>query len=70
MGTQVWAHNQTQAIIDGMSSIPTFKVFIKQVKDVFGDLDYSRTACTNLHDLRMSLSMSADKYTEIGRAHV
>ena len=59
---KVWAHNQTQAI-DGTSTIPTFEVFIKQVEDAFGDHDHSRTACTKLHDLRMSLSMSADEYT-------
>ena len=58
---EVWAHNQTQAIIDGTSLIPTFKAFIKQ--DAFGDPDGSRTACIKLHDLKMSLSMSADEYT-------
>ena len=30
---------------------------------MLGDPDCSRTACTKLHDLRMSLSMSADEYT-------
>ena len=51
-----------QATINGTSMIPTFEVFTKQVKDAFGDPDHSRTACTKLHDLRMSLSMSADEY--------
>ena len=60
---EVWAHKQPQAIINGTSTIPTFEVFIKQVKDVFGDPDHSRTAHTRLHDLRMSVSMSADEYT-------
>ena len=59
---EVWAHNQTQAIIDDTSLILTFKVFIKQVEDAFGDPDHSRTACTKLHDLKMSSSMSADEY--------
>ena len=59
---EVWAHNQMQAIIDDTSTIPTFEVFIKQVKDVFRDPDHSRTAHTKLHDLRMSLSMSEDAY--------
>ena len=59
---EVWAHNQTQAIINGMSSIPTFEAFIKQVENTFGDPDQSRTACTKLHDLKMSSSMSADEY--------
>ena len=60
---EVWAHNQTQAIINGTSSIPMFEVFIKQVEDAFGDPDRSRTARTKLHDLKMSSSMSADEYT-------
>ena len=41
---EVWAHNQTQAIIDGTSSISTFEAFIKQVENTFGDPDRSRTA--------------------------
>ena len=60
--TEVWEHNQMQAIIDDTSSIPTFEVFIKQVEDVFGDLDCSRTAHTKLCNLRMSLDMLTDAY--------
>ena len=60
---EVWAHDQMQAIINGTSLIPTFEAFIKQVEDVFGDPDHSRTARTKLHDLKMSLSTSADEYT-------
>ena len=63
--TEVWAHNQMQAIIDGISLIPTFEVVIKQVKDMFGDPDHSKTAHTKLHDFRMLLSMSADEYTAV-----
>ena len=32
-------------------------------ENAFGDPDHSRTACTKLHDLKMSSSMSADEYT-------
>ena len=53
MGTQSNASNHGQHI---------FEVCIKQVEDTFGYPDYSRTACTKLHDLRMSLGMSADEY--------
>ena len=60
---EVWALNQTQVIIDGTSWIPTFEVFIKQVEDASGDPVHSRIAHTKLHDLKMSLSMSADEYT-------
>ena len=59
----VWAHNQTQAIIDGTSSIPTFEAFIKQVENAFGDPDRSKTARTKLHDLKLSLIISADEHT-------
>ena len=59
---EVWAHNQMQAIINGISLIPIFEAFIKQVKDMFADPDHSRTACTKLHNLRMSLGMLADEY--------
>ena len=62
---EVWAHNQTQAIIDGTSSIPTFEAFIKQVENAFGDPDHTRIARTKLHDLKMSLSMSANEYTAV-----
>src|SRR3979490_1712094 len=59
----IWAHNITQAIIDGTSLITTFDEFTKQVEEAFGDPDRARTACTKLHDLRMMSNMSADEYT-------
>jgi len=60
---EVWAHNETQAVIDGTTSLSTFEEFIKQVENAFGDPDRSRTARTKLHDLRMTPGMSADEYT-------
>src|SRR3979490_3423705 len=59
----IWAHNKTQAIIDGNSLITTFYEFTKQVEEAFGDPDRARTACTKLHDLKMMSNMSADDYT-------
>src|SRR3979490_3087843 len=59
----IWAHNKTQAIIDGTSLITTFDEFTKQVEEAFGDPDRARTACTKLHDLKMTSNMSADDYT-------
>ena len=62
---EIWTHNQRQVIINGTSMIPTFEVFIKQVEDAFGHPDHSRTTCTKLHDLKMSLSISADAHSTI-----
>src|SRR3979490_478151 len=60
---EIWAHNKTQAIIDGTSLITTFDEFTRQVKEAFGDPDCARIAHTKLHDLRMTSNISADKYT-------
>lgn len=59
---QIWAHNETEAVINGTSSISTFDLFVKQVQDAFGDPDAARTARTKLHDLKMTSGMSADEY--------
>ena len=37
--------------------------FLNRLEKAFGDPDCARTACTRLHDLKMTLSMSADDYT-------
>jgi len=60
---QTWATNKTEAVIDGSSSIETFEEFIKQVEEAFGDPDLARTACTKLHNLKMTTNMMADDYT-------
>lgn len=60
---QTWAHNETEAVINGTSSISTFDAFARRVEDAFGDPDFARTARTKLHDLKMTSNMSADEYT-------
>jgi len=60
---EVWASNETQAVINGTMLIITFNEFMKQVEDAFGDLDQTQTTRTKLHDLHMITGMSADKYT-------
>jgi Zinc knuckle len=60
---QIWAHNQTEAIISGTSYISSLDEFIDQVEEIFGDPDRATTARTKLHNLRMSPGMSADEYT-------
>ena len=59
----IWAQNETDTVIKGSSSFKTFEDFTKKVEETFGDPDSTRTACTKLHNLRMTSGMSADKYT-------
>ena len=58
----IWAQNETDAVIKGSSSFKTFEDFTKKVEETFGDPDSARTACTKLHNLRMTSGMSADEY--------
>ena len=60
---QIWAHNKTEAVISGTSSIGFFEEFSRCVEEAFGDPDRAQTACTKLHDLKMTSGMSADEYT-------
>jgi Retrotransposon gag protein/Zinc knuckle len=60
---QIWAHNETEAILNGTSSIMTFEDFTKRVEEAFGDPDRASTARTKLHNLKMTSNMSADEYT-------
>jgi hypothetical protein len=60
---QIWAHNETEAVINGSSTIQTFEAFARRVQEAFGDPDLARTARTKLHNLKMTSGMSADEYT-------
>jgi hypothetical protein len=60
---QIWAHNETEAVINGESILQTFEDFAKRVEEAFGDPDRARTARTKLHHLKMTSGMSADEYT-------
>ena len=60
---QTWAHNETEAVINGKSTIQTFEDFTRRVQEAFGDPDRARTARTKLHNLKMTPGMSADEYT-------
>ena len=55
----IWAQD---AVIKGTSSFKTFEDFTKKVVEMFGDPDSARTACTKLHNFRMTSGMSADEY--------
>ena len=60
---QIWAHNETEAVITGTSSVGSFEDFSRRVEEAFGDPDRAQTARTKLHDLKMTAGMSADEYT-------
>ena len=42
---QVWAANETMAVINGMSQMQTLDIFLENVEKTFGDLDRACTAC-------------------------
>ena len=59
----VWAHNETEAVISGTSSIRSFEEFSRHVEEAFGGPYRTQTAHTKLHDLKMTSEMLADEYT-------
>ena len=60
---QVWAANETMAVITGTSQMQTLNIFLESVKKTFGDPDWTRTAHTQLHKLKMTSSTMAEDYT-------
>ena len=60
---QVWAANNTSAILDNMSSFGTLAELLASIERTFGDPDWERTTCMQLHALRMTLGMTAEEYT-------
>src|SRR5882724_10846406 len=59
---QVWAANETSVILDNMSSFGTLMELLASIERTFGDPDWERTTCTQLHTLRMTLGMMAEEY--------
>ena len=60
---EVWAANETMAVITGTSQMQTLDIFLGSVKKTFGDPDRARTARTQLHELKMAPGMMAEDYT-------
>ena len=58
-----WAQNETETIITNTSTTDSPEEFLNRLEKVFGDPDHARTACTRLHNLKMTPSMSADDCT-------
>ena len=60
---QVWAANETMAVIMGTSQMQTLDIFLGSVEKTFRDPDWARTAHAQLHELKMAPSMTAEDYT-------
>src|SRR5882724_7606455 len=60
---QVWAENETNAILSYTSTFATLTELLSSIERTFGDPDQERTACAQLHALKMTAGMTADEYT-------
>ena len=59
---QVWAANETMAVITGTSQMQTLDIFLDSVEKMFGDPDRAQTARTQLHELKMAPGTMAEDY--------
>ena len=57
---QVWAANDTMAVITRTSQMQTLVIFLESVKKTFEDLDQAWTAHAQLHELKMTLGTIAE----------
>ena len=60
---QVWAENETNAILSHSSMFTTLSELLAGITRTFGDPDRERTARAQLHALKMTMGMTADEYT-------
>ena len=60
---QVWAANETMAVINGTTQMQTLDIFLENVEQTFGDPDRAQTACAQLHELTMTPRTTAEDYT-------
>ena len=60
---QVWAANETMAVITGTSQMQTLDIFLGSVEKTFRDPDRARMARAQLHELKMAPGMTAEDYT-------
>ena len=60
---QVWAVNETMAVITGTTQMQTLDIFLENVEKTFGDLDQAQTAHAQLHELKMTPGTMAEDYT-------
>src|SRR5882724_1354130 len=59
---QVWVANETSVILVNMSSFSTLVELLASIKRTFSNPDWERTACTQLHALKMTMGMTAEEY--------
>src|SRR5882724_12610369 len=60
---QVWAANETSAVLANMLTFNTLEGLLASVERTFGDPDKERTARAQLHGLKMTPGMTAEEYT-------
>ena len=60
---QVWAANETMAVITGTTQMQTLDIFLESVEKTFGDPDWAQTAHAQLHELKMTPGTMAEDYT-------
>ena len=60
---QVWADNETSAVLANTSTFNTLEGLLASIERTFGDLDKERTAHAQLHALSMTPGMTAEEYT-------
>ena len=59
---QVWAANETMAVIIGTTQMQTLEIFLENVKKTFGDPDRAWMACAQLHELKMTTGTTEEDY--------
>ena len=60
---QVWAANETMAVITRTSQMQTLNIFLESIEKTFRDMDWAQTACAQLHELKMTPGTMAEDYT-------
>ena len=60
---QVWAVNETMAVINGTTQMRTLDIFLEDVEKTFRDPDRAHTAHAQLHKLKMTPGSMAEDYT-------
>ena len=59
---QVWAVNETIAVITGTSQMRTLDIFLENIEKTFGDPVQAQTARAQLHELKITPSTMAEDY--------
>src|SRR5882724_7915907 len=59
---QVWAENETNVILSYTSTFATLTKLLSSIERTFRDPDRERMARAQLHALKMTVGMTADKY--------